>query len=321
MDQLDLRSALITGANAGIGREVARQLASREGMQRIYLACRNKDKAETAKRTLEQATGKFIFEIVIMDVSTIRSVRSALGSVREPIDAIVMNAGGSGGKDPMTLTQDGVTRIFGGNVLGHVALLEELIDSGRLTKAAVYLGSEAARGVPKMRMKRPELATSSVQDFVDVCTGKDFTGKKFDPALAYGEVKYVAALWMAAAARQNPGLHLVTVSPGNTHGTNIVDGFPAPVPVRFLIKHVAMPYVAPLFGLAHSLQTGARRIVAGLTDASLKSGVFYASKADTLTGPVVDQSDIFPDLANSAFQDHAYEAIHRFVDRTRDGLH
>ena len=74
-----------------------------------------------------------------------------------------------------------------------------------------------------------------------------------------------------------------------------------------------MPVVAPLFGLAHSLQTGAQRIVDGLTDPSLQSGVFYASGPKTLTGPIVNQSEIFPDLQNQIFQDHAYQAIHQFL--------
>jgi hypothetical protein len=41
--------------------------------------------------------------------------------------------------------------------------------------------------------------------------------------------------------------------------------------------------------------------------------VFYASAANTLKGPLVNQADIFPDLANPSFQDHANEAIHRFI--------
>jgi NAD(P)-dependent dehydrogenase (short-subunit alcohol dehydrogenase family) len=42
------KTALITGANVGIGKEVARQLALRPEFTRIYLACRNKDRATTA---------------------------------------------------------------------------------------------------------------------------------------------------------------------------------------------------------------------------------------------------------------------------------
>ena len=42
--------------------------------------------------------------------------------------------------------------------------------------------------------------------------------------------------------------------------------------------------------------------------------MFYASAANTITGPLVDQADIFSDLANLSFQDHANEAIHRFIN-------
>jgi hypothetical protein len=61
------------------------------------------------------------------------------------------------------------------------------------------------------------------------------------------------------------------------------------------------------------VDVGAKRLVDGVTDPTLSSGVFYASAANTITGPVVNQADIFPDLANSTFQDHANEAIHRFI--------
>ncbi len=311
MDGREITSVLITGANAGIGKEVARQMALRSGVERVYLACRNEAKARVAKQELEQKTGKSIFKIVLMDVSDVSNVRSAMRGLQGSVDALVMNAGGSGGKTPLALTKDGVTQIFATNVLGHAALMEGLIEIGQLTKGAVYVGSEAARGVPQMGMKRPALPTSSVQDFVDVITGKDFAGKKFNGALAYGEVKYTAAMWMADQARKHPNLQLVTMSPGNTQGTEIASSMPTPM--RIFVQYILMPIIAPMLGQAHSLETGAGRIVTGLTDPSLKSGVFYASAEKKLTGPVIDQSEIFRDLANAAFQEHANEAIQRFL--------
>jgi NAD(P)-dependent dehydrogenase (short-subunit alcohol dehydrogenase family) len=311
MNRSDIRSVLITGANAGLGKEIARQLAMRPEMQRIYLGCRNEGKALAAKSDLERQTGKSIFKIILIDLSDLSAVRNVVKTLESPVDALVMNAGGAAGKTPLSLTRDGVTELFAKNVLGHVALLEGLISAGKLTQAAVYLGSEAARGVPKLGMKRPALPTSSVEDFVSIITGKDFEGKKFDGGLAYGEVKYVAAMWMAATAHLHPGLKIVTVSPGNTRGTNIADSMP--VSQRIFIKYLLMPIIAPLFGLAHSVQNGAERIIAGLIDPSLKSGNFYASGPEGVTGPMMDQSKIFPDLANRQFQERANEAVHRYL--------
>lgn len=70
------KTILITGANSGLGKDVARQLALRDDFDRIYLGCRNPVKAQTAKSDLERATGREIFEIVILDLSDLASFRA-----------------------------------------------------------------------------------------------------------------------------------------------------------------------------------------------------------------------------------------------------
>ena len=81
MSALPEKTVLITGANAGIGKEVARQPASRPEIARIYLACRNRDKATTAKAELEAETGRRIFDIIVMDVANLGSVRAGLAGI------------------------------------------------------------------------------------------------------------------------------------------------------------------------------------------------------------------------------------------------
>jgi NAD(P)-dependent dehydrogenase (short-subunit alcohol dehydrogenase family) len=104
MSALPEKTVMITGANAGIGKEIARQLALRPEFGRIYLACRNAERASTAKAELEGETGRTIFDIILMDVADLASVRAALAGIDEPLDALVMNAGVIGpavdGHDP-----------------------------------------------------------------------------------------------------------------------------------------------------------------------------------------------------------------------------
>jgi NAD(P)-dependent dehydrogenase (short-subunit alcohol dehydrogenase family) len=305
MSSLPGKTVLITGANVGIGKDVARQLALRPETTRIYLACRNRNRATAAKAELEAATGRRIFDIIVMDVADLGSVRAGLAAIDGTVDALVMNAGVIGPQS-MELTADGVTKVFATNVLGHVVLLEGLLGEGRLGEVAVLAGSEAARGLPMLRMKRPSFASTSADELATVIDGRFFADGKTDFNLAFGQAKYIGALWMAYLARQHLDRRFITVSPGATTGTQASNDIALPL-------RMAAKYVMPALGISHKLEVGAKRLVDGVTDPTLSSGVFYASAANKLKGPLVDQADIFPDLANPSFQDHANEAIHRFI--------
>lgn len=303
-----VKSVLITGANAGLGKDCARQMALLKETEKVYLGCRNQARAETAKAELEEATGRKIFEIVIIDVMDLDSVRAAVQALPKPVEGLVMNAGGMGGDDPNERTQAGASHIFAVNVLGHSLLVDELISAGKLTGVAMYAGSEAARGVKSMMMARPALKSSSVDEFASIVDGSYF-GPKTDPMKSYGTIKYVAALWMSSMARKHPDIRFVTMSPGGTTGTELagkLGGFQ-----RVMMKNVVMPLMG-LLGVMHPLEVGSKRYVDALNDESFQTGVFYAS-AGGVTGKVVDQSTLFADLSNAAFQDNANEAIHRFL--------
>lgn len=302
------KSIMITGANSGIGKETARQLAILDGTEKIYLACRNKSKAEVAMKELEKETGRRIFEIVVMDVSDIKSVRNAVSSIGA-IDALIMNAGGNGSKTPKKLTIDGVTQIFATNSLGHTVLLDKLLKANKLRNVALYAGSEAARGIPIMGMKRPSLKTSSEEEFVSVCDGTYFS--KNAPATdLYALVKYTTTLSLMATARKYPNVRIITMSPGGTIGTEIATESPLMLKV---IWKMAVP-VMYTFGLMHKVGVAAKRYVDGITNENYKSGVFYGSKKQMPVGEVVDQSVFMKDFQNAQIQENAYSAIHRFIN-------
>ena len=304
-------SILITGANNGLGKEAARQLALKKETKKIILFCRNQARAEAAKKDLEQQTGKRIFEIVIGDVSNANSVRKAVEKIKEPIDAIILNAGGMVGKTAGKVTPSGMNELAATNILGHVILVEELIKHDKLKKAVLSVSAEAVPGVKMLGMKPVSMKTSSADEFAAVLDGSYF-GEKFDPVQAYGYVKYAVTMWTLSIARKYPAIKFIVVSPGNTTGTAAPDNLPPAM--RFMLKNFMMPVVFPLIGgMVHKLEVGAKRFVDGISDERYKSGVFYASKEGKLSGDMVDQSTFYTDLKNTTFQDNADKAIHRFI--------
>jgi len=226
------------------------------------------------------------------------------------VDALIMNAGGMGGKNPTDLTEDGVSNIFAANVLGHVIMVDELLKADKLKNVAMYASSEGVRGVKKMGMKRPELDSYSVEEFISIYDGSNFD-EKADGMEIYAYVKYAATLWMSAMARKHPNIRFISMSPGATGGTQVMNDLP-PIQ-KLMFKYIGFPILMPLLGMVHKVEKGAERYVKAITDDALVSGIFYASGDNKLTGPVSDQSIIFPDLINESYQDNAYAAIQHFT--------
>jgi NAD(P)-dependent dehydrogenase (short-subunit alcohol dehydrogenase family) len=307
-----IESILITGANAGLGKETARQFALKNNTKRVILFCRNRARAEAAKGDLEAQTGKNIFEVIIGDVTNATSVRRAAEEIVGPIDAVVLNAGGVVGKSAAERTPSGMNRLAATNILGNVVLTETLIGAGKLKNTVLAVSAEAVPGVRALGIKRVAMSTSSVDEFAAVLDGSYF-GAKFDALQAYAYVKYTETMWTLAMARLHPEIKFIAVSPGNTSGTQAPDSLPPPM--RLMLKYVMMPIVFPLMGgMVHNLDFGAKRFVDAMLDERYKSGTFYASREGKLSSDMVDQSAFFTDLTNSSFQDHANEAIHRFLD-------
>jgi len=304
-------SILITGANIGIGKEAARQLALKNETKKVILLCRNQAKAEAAKKDLEEKTGKKVFETIIADVSNEDSVRKAVEKIKEPIDAIILNAGGVVGKTAGKVTPSGMNELAATNILGHVILVEELIKRGKLKNAVLLASAEAVPGVKMLGIKPVSMKDSSVDEFAAVLDGSYF-GDHFEALQAYAYVKYAATMWTLSMARKYPDIKFVAMSPGNTKGTGAPENLPPAM--KFMLKYFMMPIVFPLIGgMVHKLEVGAKRFVDGISDERYKSGIFYASKEGKLSGDVVDQSTFYTDLKNSTFQDNADRAIHRFI--------
>jgi NAD(P)-dependent dehydrogenase (short-subunit alcohol dehydrogenase family) len=136
----------VTGANSGLGRVTARELA-RKGA-RVVLACRNLAKGDTARREIEAAAPRAPLELEELDLSSLDSVRGFAERFRgghEGLDLLINNAGLMA--TPRGRTADGFELQFGTNHLGHFALTGLLIGSmeGRQDARVVTLSSTAHR--------------------------------------------------------------------------------------------------------------------------------------------------------------------------------
>jgi len=119
--------AIVTGANSGIGYETARALARKEAT--VILACRNKDKGETAVRQIAQEYPEAKAELMQLDLSDLASVRrfaDEFASHYVRLDILINNAGIM--RTPYGKTVDGFELQFGTNHLGHFALTGLLLD-------------------------------------------------------------------------------------------------------------------------------------------------------------------------------------------------
>ncbi|GAB2957227.1 SDR family NAD(P)-dependent oxidoreductase [Hymenobacter coalescens] len=115
------RTAVVTGANSGIGYETALALA-RKGA-RVILACRTLKKAEAAQAAITGACPSALVEAMPLDVSSLRSVQAFAEHYRsryDRLDLLINNAGIM--MPPFALSEDGFENQLATNYLGHFAL-------------------------------------------------------------------------------------------------------------------------------------------------------------------------------------------------------
>nr|CAD7452038.1 unnamed protein product [Timema tahoe] len=95
--RLDGKTVIVTGANTGIGKETARDLARRGA--RVILACRNVDKANTARDEIVASTGNQDVLVRKLDLASLSSVREFSKHILESeprLDVLINNAGVAG---------------------------------------------------------------------------------------------------------------------------------------------------------------------------------------------------------------------------------
>ena len=138
---------LITGANSGIGKVTARELAVQGA--HIIMVCRNEGKAQRAREDIVRASGHEQVDIVLADLASTEQIREAAAHVQQEypkIDVLINSAGLMLGNE-RELTKDGFEMTLGVNhlapfLLTHL-LLDQVMASGRGN--IINVASEAHR--------------------------------------------------------------------------------------------------------------------------------------------------------------------------------
>uniref|UniRef100_A0A8C9R6J6 Zgc:153441 n=1 Tax=Scleropages formosus TaxID=113540 RepID=A0A8C9R6J6_SCLFO len=130
--RLHRKTVLITGANTGIGKETARDMARRGA--RVVMACRDLTRGEKAAEEIRSSTGNSEVVVQQLDLASFASVRQfakRYSEQEERLDILINNAGVM--MCPKGLTVDGFETQFAVNHLGHFLLTNLLL--GKLQKS------------------------------------------------------------------------------------------------------------------------------------------------------------------------------------------
>ncbi|KAJ7097646.1 hypothetical protein C8R44DRAFT_368836 [Mycena epipterygia] len=198
---------IVTGGNSGLGKETARALLQHNA--KVYVACRNRKKAEAVISELLGITGKepIFLALDLADLSSIKAASEEfLG--KETKLHILYNNGGIMVPPVDLVTSDGSDLTFGTNVLGHFYLTKLLLPA---------LIAAAASNPSTGRV----VNLTSVIHYIAVpnyATFKDGPARrKMHPTDLYSQSKWANAVFSAELARRygDDGIISTAVNPGN----------------------------------------------------------------------------------------------------------
>lgn len=190
--------AVVTGASSGIGKETAKELASR-GWHVIAVG-RHQERSAAAEEEIRAACQEGRVDMLVADLSLMAEAQRLaddIGALTDRIHVLVNNAGGMARS--LVMTKEGFEENFAGNHLGPFLLTRSLLPL--LRRAA----SEAPAGTVRI------INTSSdASEFIPGLPWDDLQAlNKFDPGAAYCNAKLANVLFARGLARRLAGEGIV----------------------------------------------------------------------------------------------------------------
>jgi retinol dehydrogenase-12 len=161
------KNFIVTGANSGIGKITATELARRGA--HVIMANRSRAKSQPVIDEILKETGQTA-DLVELDLSDLASVRKAADEILAkniPIHGLINNAGLAGQRGA---TKDGFELTFGTNHLGHYLFTRLLLDRIKQTKGAriVNVSSKSHYDAKKIDwdvLREPTHTTTGLREY------------------------------------------------------------------------------------------------------------------------------------------------------------
>jgi retinol dehydrogenase-12 len=165
---LDGKVALVTGANTGIGRVTARELAQRGA--HVFIACRSTQRAQPVVDEIRALAPGSQVELLSLDLGDFASVRQCAQAFLArglPLHLLINNAGVAGSRG---LTASGFELSFGVNHMGHFLLTQLLLDTLKRSAPAriVTVSSRAhyrCRGIDWEAQRQTTKSTTGLPEY------------------------------------------------------------------------------------------------------------------------------------------------------------
>jgi len=268
--RLEGKVAVVTGANAGIGRAIATDLARRGA--KVILACRDQARAEAARVVIIREAGVAPEMVTFMklDLASFKSVRSFASELTKTVPKldILVNNAGVAFLSSAVMTEDGQEMVFQVNHLGNF-LLTNLLAGLLAPGGRVVMVSSLAHDWPRRGIQYEDLTWQRTP---------------FSMVEAYGQSKLANILFAKEFGRRfaDQGITTYSVHPGAVI-TELGRDFKQKLP-GFLVP--VTDYLASL--VLKTPEEGAQTIIYCSVEPSVarETGLYYAECAEKIPSPL-----------------------------------